>query len=87
VLYLGFTTSKNSITSIRSEPLGIGIHEDGNPTLQKYIKPKAPEQPSILITFIGWISAVILVALPLYVDFRRAQKRIKELEEEFGEDL
>ena len=86
-LYLGFTTSKNSMTSIRSEPLGIGIHEDGNPSLQKYIKPKPAEQPSILITVIGWVTAVILVALPLYVDFRRAQKRMEELEEEFGEDL
>jgi hypothetical protein len=87
VLYLAFTTSKNSITSVRTEPLGIGVNEDGNPSLQKYIKPKPAEQPSILITFIGWITAVILVALPLYVDFRRAQKRMEELEEEFGEDL
>ena len=87
VLYLGFTTSKNSMTSIKSEPLGIGVHEDGNPSLQKYIKPKPAEQPSILITILGWVTAIILVALPLYVDFRRAQKRIKELEEEFGEDL
>jgi hypothetical protein len=87
VLYLGFTTSKNSMTSIKSEPLGIGVHEDGNPSLQKYIKPKPAEQPSILITILGWVTAIILVALPLYVDFKRAQKRMKELEEEFGEDL
>jgi hypothetical protein len=86
-IYIGFTTGKTSITTVQSGPLGIGVSEDGNPTLQKYIKPKPTEQPSILITFIGWITAIILVALPLYIDFRRAQKRIKELEEEFGEDL
>ena len=86
-LYVGFTTSKTSITSVRSEALGIGVHEDGNPSLQKYIKPKPAEQPSILITILGWITAIILVILPLYVDFRRSQKRMKELEEEFGEDL
>ena len=55
--------------------------------MQTYIKPKPAEQPSILITIMGWVTAVILVILPLYVDFRRAQKKMRELEEEFGEDL
>jgi hypothetical protein len=87
VLYIGFITTKNSINSVRTETLGIGVHEDGNPSLQKYVKPKPAEQPSILITIFGWITAIILVILPLYIDFRRSQKRMKELEEEFGEEL
>lgn len=87
VLYIGFITTKNSINTVKTETIGIGVHEDGNPSLQKYIKPKPAEQPSILITIFGWVTAVILVILPLYVDFRRSQKRMKELEEEFGEEL
>jgi hypothetical protein len=86
-LYLTVTTGGTSITSVQTDPLGIGIYEDGCPCVQHYVKPKPPEQPNFLITILGWVTAIILVILPLYMDFRRSQKRLHELEEEFGEDL
>jgi hypothetical protein len=92
-LYLAVTTSGNSITNAEVEQ-GIGINEASNPADKKFIPPEEPEPPSILVTIAGWISAVFLVILPLWSDFRRARKKIQELErkfeefeEEFEEDL
>jgi hypothetical protein len=85
-MFLAVETGSTSITNVQTDPLGIGLFEDGFPPVPtKKINPT--EQPSFLITIMGWVTAVILVILPLYVDFKRAQKRIRELEEEFGEDL
>lgn len=86
-MFLAVETGSTSITNIQTDPLGIGLFEDGAPWRLHFKKINFAEQPSFLITIMGWVTAVILVILPLYVDFKRAQKRIRELEEEFGEDL
>jgi hypothetical protein len=86
-LYLTVTTGGTSITKVQTDPMGIGIYTDGCPCVQHYVKPAPPEQPNFLITILGWVTAIILVILPLYIDFRRSQKKLHELEEEFGEDL
>lgn len=85
-MFLAVETGSTSITNVQTDPLGVGLFEDGFPPVPiKKINPA--EQPSFLITIMGWVTAVILVILPLYVDFKRAQKKLRELEEEFGEDL
>jgi hypothetical protein len=85
-LYLAFTTSGTSITNVHADP-GIGVTPGGNPSKRTFNPPEAPAPPSILVTIAGWISAVCLVILPLWIDFRRARRKLKELEEEFGESL
>lgn len=85
-LYLAFITSRTNMTVVVSDP-GFGVFEDSNPSTKNFIPPEGEAPPSLLVTFAGWLSAIGLVILPLWLDFRRQRRKLRELEEEFGEEL
>lgn len=85
-LDLAVKTSGLSMTTIEAHT-GIGLNEGSNPSEKNFIPPEEPAPPSILVTIAGWMSAIFLVILPLWIDFRRAKRKLQELEEEYGEEL